>query len=83
MNRVEQLMVRQEWESRHQVPILRIAALCFLSIVLGCVGVLLFHLLTPAKAVLIILMVSAAAWPVFALGRSHARLIRRRSSGNI
>ena len=83
MNRIEQLMVRQEWESRHEVPIFRIAALCFLAVVGACMGVLLFHFQTPVRAVLVILTVCAAGWPLFVLGRRHARLIRRSGPGNI
>ena len=83
MNRIEQLMVRQEWESRNEVPIFRIAALALLAIVLACMGVLLFHLQTPTRAIVMILTAGAAGWPVFVLGRRHARLIRRSGPGNI
>jgi Flp pilus assembly protein TadB len=72
-NRIEQLMVRQDWESRHEVPILRIASLCLLAIVLACMVVVLFHLQTPGLSFLIVGTISIAGYPVFVLGRRHAR----------
>ena len=83
MNRIEQTIVRQEWESRHQIPILRIAALAALAIILACMMVVICHLVPPLKALLLGGLLAAASWPLFALGRRHARLIRRSGPGNI
>ncbi len=85
MNRIEQLIVRQEWESRNDVPIFRIAVLCLLAIVLACMIVVAYHVQRPLMFLVTSFVVSLLTVPLFSLGRRHARrrLIRRSSPGNI
>ena len=85
MNRIEELIVRQEWESRHEIPILRIATLGVLGIILACMIVVMFYLLSPLMALLMNFLLAIGSGPLFALGRRHARrgLIRRPEPGNI
>ena len=73
MNPIEQLIERQERESRHQIPGMRIAALCVLAVILACMVVVLFHLQPPARTILMIIPTLSAGWWFFVLGRSHAR----------
>jgi len=49
------------------------ASIIMLAVVLGCMAVILFHLQPLRVATAIATIIALAGWPLFALGRRHAR----------
>ena len=76
MNPIDRVLERQrEEEWRHQIPILRIAALSLLGIVMA--GMLtLLYLHSPGLLSVVLTVICFIGKPLFVVGRDHARWVR-------